>query len=94
MSRKSSTSRIFERVYDKDPRVHADATPYDAITWKDFRKIVGKKWNPGMNVPFDPIASAMAEKEGMEVAIMNGGDLTNVTNYIAGKKFVGTLIKD
>jgi aspartokinase-like uncharacterized kinase len=30
----------------------------------------------------------------MEVAIMNGGDLTNVTNYIAGKKFVGTLIKD
>lgn len=83
-----------ERVYDKDPRTHADATPYDSITWKNFRKIVGKKWNPGMNVPFDPIASEMAEKEGMEVAIMNGGDLQNVSNYVAGKKFVGTLIKD
>ncbi len=82
-----------ERVYDKDPRVHADAVPYDRMTWKEFRKIVGNKWDPGMNVPFDPIASGMAEKEKMEVAIMNGGDLTNVTNYIAGKKFVGTLIK-
>jgi uridylate kinase len=83
-----------ERVYDKDPHIHADAHPYDAMTWKEFRKLVGKKWNPGMNVPFDPIASEMAQKEGMEVAIMNGGDLKNVTNYIANKPFVGTLIKD
>lgn len=83
-----------ERVYDKDPRHHSDATPFDRLSWKEFRKIVGKKWNPGMNVPFDPIASAMAEEEEMEVAIMNGGDLDNVTGYIAGKKFVGTLIKN
>lgn len=83
-----------ERVYDKDPHRHSDATPYDSLKWKEFRKIVGSKWNPGMNVPFDPIASAMAEKEGMEVAIMNGGDLDNVTRYVAGKKFVGTLVKN
>lgn len=83
-----------ERVYDKDPRHHSDAVPFDAMTWKAFRKVVGNKWNPGMNVPFDPIASAMAEKEEMEVAIMNGGDLDNVTRYIAGKKFVGTLVKN
>lgn len=83
-----------ERVYDKDPHTHSDAEPFDVLSWKKFRKIIGGKWNPGMNVPFDPIASAMAEKESMEVAIMNGGDLNNVTRYIAGKKFVGTLIKD
>jgi uridylate kinase len=82
-----------ERVYDKDPKTHSDAQSYDHITWKDFRKIVGNTWNPGMNVPFDPIASQMAEHEGMEVAILHGGDLDNVTNYIAGKKFVGTVIK-
>jgi uridylate kinase len=81
-------------VYDKDPRRHSDAVPFDRMTWKAFRKIVGQKWNPGMNVPFDPIASAMAEEEGMEVAILNGGDLDNVSGYIAGKKFIGTLIKD
>ncbi len=83
-----------ERVYDKDPRTHSDAKSFDNLTWKAFRKIVGSKWNPGMNSPFDPIASQMAESENMEVAILNGGDLDNVTNYIAGKKFVGTIIKD
>jgi uridylate kinase len=83
-----------ERVYDKDPHVHADAKSFDRMTWKAFRKIVGNKWNPGMNTPFDPIASKMAEEEGMEVAIMNGGDLKNVENYIAGKKFIGTVIKN
>ena len=83
-----------ERVYDKDPHGNADAKPYDKLTWKEFRKIVGSRWNPGMNAPFDPIASQMAEQEGMEVAVLNGGDLKNVTNYIAGKKFVGSVIKD
>ncbi len=83
-----------ERVYDKDPRLHADAVPFDTLSWKAFRTVVGHKWNPGMNVPFDPIASALAEKEGMEVAILHGGDLANVTRYIAGKQFVGTLIKN
>ncbi|HCJ45606.1 MAG: UMP kinase [Candidatus Moranbacteria bacterium] len=82
-----------ERVYSKDPRVHANAVPFDQMTWKEFRHIVGNKWNPGMNVPFDPIASEMAEKENIEVAILNGGDLANVTNYITGKKFIGTRIK-
>lgn len=83
-----------ERVYDKDPHQHANAKPFDQMTWKAFRKIVGNKWNPGMNTPFDPIASQMAEKEGMEVAVLNGGDLKNVAEYIAGKKFIGTVIKD
>ena len=83
-----------ERVYNKDPHIHSDAKPYDELTWKEFRKIVGNRWNPGMNAPFDPIASQMAEQEGMEVAVLNGGDLKNVTNYIAGKKFVGSVIKD
>ena len=83
-----------ERVYDKDPHSHADAKPYDKLTWKAFRTIVGDEWNPGMNAPFDPIASQMAEEEGMEVAVLNGGDLGNVSKYIAGKKFIGTVIRD
>lgn len=83
-----------ERVYDKDPRTHSDARSFDRISWKAFRRIVGNTWNPGMNVPFDPIASQMAETEGMEVAILHGGDLDNVSRYIAGRKFVGTIISD
>lgn len=83
-----------ERVYNKDPHQYADAKPFDHMTWGAFRELVGTEWNPGMNTPFDPIASQMAEKEGMEVAVLNGGDLKNVTSYIAGRRFIGTVIKN
>lgn len=79
-------------VCDKDPRKFPDAKKIEKITWKDFRKIVGNKWDPGMNAPFDPIASKLAEEEKMEVAIMNGKDVQNLKNYLNGKKFKGTSI--
>ena len=80
-------------VYTKDPRKFPSAKKIEKISWKDFRKIVGDKWDPGMNAPFDPIASKIAEEENIEVSIMNGRDLINLGNYIDGKKFKGTVIK-
>lgn len=80
-------------VCTKDPRKFPDAKKIEKISWKDFRKIVGEKWDPGMNAPFDPIASKIAQEEGIEVAIMNGRDIANVQNYFEGKKFKGTVIK-
>ena len=41
-------------VYTKDPKKFADAKKIKEISWKDFRKIVGDKWDPGLNAPFDP----------------------------------------
>ena len=80
-------------VYNKDPRKFPDAKKITGISWTDFRKMVGDKWDPGMNAPFDPIASQTAEEIGLEVAIMNGRGLKNLENYIEGKKFKGTVIK-
>lgn len=80
-------------VYDKDPNKFPDAKKITDISWTDFRKMVGDKWDPGMNVPFDPVASKTAEEIGLEVAIMNGQSLKNLENYIEGKKFKGTVIK-
>ncbi len=79
-------------VYDKDPNKFDDARPIEKTSWEDFRKIVGDEWNPGLNAPFDPIASKEAEKLKIEVAIINGKDLKNFEDYINGGKFVGTLI--
>jgi len=79
-------------VYDKDPRKYKNAAPIKNINWKDFRKIVGNKWEPRMNNPFDPIASREAEKLGIEVAILNGRNLNNLNNYLDEKKFIGTVI--
>jgi len=81
-----------DAVYDKDPSRFDDAEPYDVLPWSDFRKLVGDKWSPGMNAPFDPIASKLAQKWGMEVTIAGGKDLKNLKNILTGKKFKGTRI--
>lgn len=79
-------------AYDKDPKKYKNAAPIKKINWKNFRKIVGNKWEPRMNKPFDPIASREAEKLRLEVVILNGKKLKNLENYLDGEKFVGTVI--
>jgi uridylate kinase len=79
-------------VYTKDPRKFPEAKKIENISWKNFRKMVGDKWDPGMNAPFDPIASKLAQEEAIEVAIMNGKNLENLENYLEDKKFRGTII--
>ncbi len=81
-----------EKVYNKDPRKFKDAKPLDKISWPNFRKLVGDKWTPGLNAPFDPIASKKAEELGVRVAFL-GKDFKNLKNYLEGKKFIGTIIE-
>jgi uridylate kinase len=80
-------------VYDKDPKKFSHAKLIKDINWKDFRKIVGDKWDPGLNAPFDPIAAKESEKLKLEVAIMNGKNLSNLSDYLENKNFIGTIIK-
>ena len=58
-----------------------------------MRNIVGGKWKPGLNVPFDPIACREAERLGLKVVIIGKG-IKNLKNFFNGKKFRGTIIKD
>jgi uridylate kinase len=81
-------------VYDKDPSLHEDARRVDRMDWHAFRRLVGNRWEPGANAPFDPIASRLAHKWRMTVAVMQGGVLRNVDAFLKGKKFTGTVIGD
>lgn len=81
-------------VCDKDPKKFADAKIIKAINWADFRKIVGDRWDPGLNAPFDPIASKIAAEENMEVTILNGKNLENLADFFAGNDHKGTIIKN
>ncbi|OGH17162.1 MAG: aspartate kinase [Candidatus Levybacteria bacterium RIFCSPHIGHO2_02_FULL_40_18] len=82
-----------DMVYDSDPRHNPDARPIKKITWDKFRKIVGDKWVPGMNLPFDPIASKKAQELGLMVVILKGDNFENLEHYFAGREFVGTVIE-
>jgi uridylate kinase len=79
-------------VCDKDPNKFKDAKKLKNISWADFRTMVGNKWDPGMNAPFDPIASKLASEAKMEVVILNGKKLKNMENCLENKKFNGTAI--
>lgn len=79
-------------VYDRDPKVYKDAVPVLKSSWEDFRKLLPNDWDPGANVPFDPVAAREAEKLSFEVVIMNGKNVNNLKDYLDGKDFIGTII--
>lgn len=80
-------------VYDKNPAKYKDAKPQPELSWKEFFQIVGRKWVPGGHYPFDPVASKLAQKLKINVVVANGKDLSNLSSYLAGRKFKGTVIK-
>lgn len=79
-------------VYDADPRTHPKAKPLRVITWKAFQKLVGTHWDPGANVPFDPVASAWAARWKMRVVITRGTDTANLRKHLLGLPSKGTRI--
>lgn len=79
-------------IYTADPRTDLQAKEIEDITWAEFRKLIPTEWNPGLSSPFDPVAARTAESLGIEVASINGDDLTELANYLDDKPFVGTKI--
>lgn len=82
-----------DQVYTKDPKKCSDAKPMSNATWQEYRAMVGESWHPGMNAPFDPIASKLAEEFGITVKILNGKNLENLSQALDNKAFSGTIIK-
>jgi len=78
-------------VYSADPKKDPKAKRMEDIAWPAFRKLVGDRWDPGLSMPFDPIASKEAERLGLEVAII-GNDMTNFERLLMGEAFRGTTI--
>lgn len=81
-----------KKVYTEDPRSNPDARPLDSISWDDFCKMVGSEWRPGINVPFDPVASPMARDAGIQVVCADGRNIPNTLEILRGRPYEGTLI--
>lgn len=81
------------QVYTADPKKDPKAKPLSHISWTDFRKLVGDTWDPGLNMPFDPIASKKAQELGLKVIIIHGDDFDNIKNALEGRDFIGTTIE-
>ncbi len=79
-------------VYTADPRTNPDAQKIENISWTDFRALIPTDWDPGLSSPFDPIAAKVAQRDNIEVAIINGERLEEVVKYLHNQPFVGTKI--
>ena len=90
--RKIANLSDIDYVYEEDPRKNPAAKKIETISWDDFQKMVGTTWDPGANVPFDPVASKFAHEHELEVAILNGRKIENLRNYLQEKTFEGTTI--
>ncbi len=82
-----------DHVYDSDPQVNPSAKKFENMTWHEYRLIIGNDWTPGLNLPFDPIASKKAEELGLELVFIGGHNLESLNNYLKGESFTGTTIK-
>ena len=79
-------------VYDSDPKKNPNAKKIEKISWAEFRKMIPDKWDPGLSSLFDPVAAKEAETINLEVAILNGANLEQFSNYIDDKPFSGMVI--
>lgn len=79
------------QVYNCDPNKFPDAKPLSKVSWDEFAKLVGNKWNPGSNLPFDPVATKLAKELNKSVYVI-GKDLINLDKVLNGQDFVGTVI--
>lgn len=79
-------------VYTDDPRTNPEARKIEDITWEEFRKLIPEEWDPGLNVPFDPLAAKFAHEHNIEVAQINGTKLVSLKSYLDGESFTGTRI--
>ena len=73
-------------VFDKDPGKFSDAKPLKKITWEAMKKLVGDKWIPGHNSPFDPIATELAKSLKLTIVIANGNNMENIKKIINGEE--------
>jgi len=81
-----------EAVYNKDPKKYKDAYPLERTSWEYFCSLVGERWEPGLSLPFDPMASQLAQKLGLTVIVVKGDNFANLEKLFRGEKFKGTVV--
>jgi uridylate kinase len=81
-----------EGVYNKDPRLHADARKLDYLSFDNLSKVFSEsKHKAGIHQIIDPEAIKIMKRGRMKLVVVNGFKPENVLAAVNGEK-VGTLI--
>lgn len=79
-------------IYTDNPKTNPDAKALTDMTWSELRDIIPDTWDPGMSVPFDPVAAKEAQRINLEIAQINGEKIEELEKYLNNEEFVGTRI--
>ncbi len=79
-------------IYTDNPKTNPEAKAIENMTWAELREIIPTDWDPGMSVPFDPVAAKEAQRIGLEIAQINGEKIEELEKYLNNEEFVGTKI--
>lgn len=80
------------KVYTGDPKKDPEAQAKDEMSWKEYRKMVGNVWSPGLSAPFDPVASRFCHQNGLRVVVMSGMRMEPLLEYLSSGHVDGTLL--
>lgn len=81
------------KVHTGDPKKDTKAKPCDEMSWKEYRRMVGNVWSPGLSAPFDPVASRFCQRNGMRVVVMTGMRMEPLLEYLTTGKGEGTILQ-
>ncbi len=87
-----SPLEILHLPEEEEKRRLAAAKELPRMTWKELKDLVGTKWVPGLNTPFDPRAVEEGYKMRNSVTLYIGRR-EELPKMLSGGKFKGTIVK-
>ncbi len=81
-----------DAVYSEDPRKNPNAIRYTNLTIEDLGHIVYSDHAAGKSSVFDPLGVKIAEKDKIDIEMVDGRNLTEFEKAILGQPFSGTHI--
>ncbi len=79
-------------IYDKNPDQFIDARPFKEMKWTEYWKLVPHKWEPGANLPIDPVAAKFGKAKKIATIVLDGRNMMNMENLLKGEEFDGTIV--
>ncbi|HOY46503.1 MAG TPA: hypothetical protein PKU95_02625 [Candidatus Dojkabacteria bacterium] len=83
-----------DHIYTADPKKDPTAQPLSDLTWQKYLEVIGNpsEHSPGANYPIDPVTARLAQSKGLSMVILSGWDLNNLSSYLDGGQYQGSLV--
>jgi len=80
-------------IYDKNPDIYKTAKKFTYLTWREYEKLIPKKWMSGAHSPIDPICARFSRIHKISSIVLDGVNIKNLESLFLGNEFEGTLVE-